>query len=333
MLTNTKERIIEYIAQHGQVRVNNLQKTLNISHVAIHRHLKKMLSEGIVVRIGTPPLVFYKLAREEVTATINTKEIPHAARQIIENNFLMISPEGRLLYGIEGFIYWMSIYQKNKPISLFAKEYETIWQEQKKQFSSAGWIDATLKIKDSFKTAHINHLLFQDIYSYKIFGRTRLAKLVMHAKQTGERKLIDNISVMAKPIIEKIIKKYAINAVAYIPPTVPRPVQFMEEFALGLNLSLPEVKLIKVVSGDIIVAQKTLSNIDERIINARETILLKNTTGPYYKNVLLIDDVVGSGASFNETAEKLKNNNLGRDNIIAFALVGNNKGYDVIREI
>jgi hypothetical protein len=41
----------------------------------------------------------------------------------------------------------------------------------------------------------------------------------------------------------------------------------------------------------------------------------------------------GSGASFNETAKKLRASEVVYGDIIAFGLVGNIKGYDVIREM
>jgi predicted amidophosphoribosyltransferase len=51
-----------------------------------------------------------------------------------------------------------------------------------------------------------------------------------------------------------------------------------------------------------------------------------------YKKVLLIDDFVGSGATLNETAKKLKDE--GVEEVMGFAFVGNtNLSYDVINEI
>ena len=155
----------------------------------------------------------------------------------------------------------------------------------------------------------------------------------MYAKQTGERSLIDQIGNAAKPIIENITKKYHIEAVAFIPPTIPRPLQFMDELERCLHLNLLKIDLTKVIPGDIPIAQKTLTSLDERIINARDSIYLKNNNEFSYKNVLLIDDVTGSGASFNETAIKLKKSNVGYGAMVAFGLVGNIKGYDVIRQI
>ena len=333
MTANNRGAIIEYINYHGHARVHDLKRTLQISSVAIHKQLKKLLEDKIVVRVGRPPLVFYKFPTEGKLENKKTQQLSEYIKRIIQENFLSITPGGNLLYGLEGFCYWVDAYQKNKPIKILAQEYVSALKEQKKHFSKEGWIDATIKLKNTFKEVFIDRLLYQDIYSYKVFGRTKLAKLTMYAKQVGAQALIIKIAAIAKPMVTKIINKYSINAISYIPPTVPRPLQFMDEFSVQLNLSLPEIKLTKVTPGDIPIPQKTLASTEERIINARDSIYLKDPKTPSYENVLLIDDVTGSGASFNETATKLRKAKIGTGRIIAFALVGNIKGYDVIREI
>lgn len=330
MITDTRSKIIDYIKLHGQASAHVLYRSLGISKVAIHKQLKRLLNDGFVARVGKPPIVFYILPQgtkiEDQSQNLSSDE-----RKLIDANFLSITPDGKLLYGMTGFAYWAQNYQKNRPFKIIADEYAETLRAQKEMFSPHGWIDATSKLLVAFKEIPITHLLFADIYSYRDFGRTKLAKLVMYAKQTGERKLIDQICGLIRPLINKIIENYVIDAVAFIPPTVPRPVQFMNELKSGLNLHLPEIELVKAIPGDIPIAQKTLAGLQERIINARDSIYLKNNKVSY-KNVLLIDDVVGSGASFNETAKKIKSN-LKTEKIIAFGIVGNIKGYDVIREI
>jgi predicted amidophosphoribosyltransferase len=48
--------------------------------------------------------------------------------------------------------------------------------------------------------------------------------------------------------------------------------------------------------------------------------------------VLLIDDAIGSGATINETARKLKERGLAK-RIIGLAVTGSFKGFDVIQEV
>ncbi len=334
MTTNTRGKIIEYITRHQQARVHDLHKALLLSTAAIHRQLKKLLQAGTILRVGKPPLVFYTLPpATEAAQTQAHGSLPVDAQKIIETHFLSVTPDGKLLYGTEGFNYWATLYQKNRQTNKLAQEYITVIKEQRALFSRYGWIDATSKLETTYNDTYVNHLLFQDLYSYKTFGRTKLAKLVMYAKQIGAKPLIDEISAMAKPFIEKIIKTYSIDAVAYIPPTVPRPIQFIDEFSTQLHLPLPNIVLTKVTPGDIPIPQKTLSTVRERIVNARDSIYLKNSAETSYANILLLDDVAGSGASFNEVAKKLKAVGVGHKTIVAFALVGNIKGYEVIREI
>lgn len=333
MITDTRDRITEYITANRQARVQDLVKFLGLSNVAIHKQLKKLVAEGVLQKAGKPPLVFYTFVSKPEAVEHVHPHIPKDTLEVIENNFFSITPEGKLLYGVEGFTYWANIYQKNKPLLSLAGKYKEIIEEKKKYTTPNGWINATVKLTSTFKESYIEHLLYQDIYSYPMFGRTKLAKLVMHAKQSENKTLIDQIATLAKPVIEKIIKRFDIDSVGFIPPTVPRPLQFMDELEAKLNLALPKIDIVKIMAGEIPIPQKTLARLDERIINARSSIYLRKTGEPQYANVLLIDDVAGSGASFNETANKLKGVRIGHNRIIAFALVGNIKGYDVIRQM
>lgn len=98
-----------------------------------------------------------------------------------------------------------------------------------------------------------------------------------------------------------------------------------------LAINLPEVNFVKAYRGEVPVAQKTLSKLEQRIENAQGTIFIKDAFKRYEK-LLLIDDAVGSGASLNETAKKLKEEKVAKT-VIGFAIVGSYKGFDVISEI
>lgn len=89
--------------------------------------------------------------------------------------------------------------------------------------------------------------------------------------------------------------------------------------------------MTKAYSGKIRVAQKTLAKLEERIKNARETIFV-DTMDMRYEKVLLIDDAVGSAATLNETAKKLKQMGIA-GKVYGFAVVGSLKGFEVIREV
>ncbi len=99
-----------------------------------------------------------------------------------------------------------------------------------------------------------------------------------------------------------------------------------------ISCSIPFVEVIKYYENGIAIPQKSLKSREERIQNARNTIYVHDKNISKYKKVLLIDDFVGSGATMNETAKKLKDDGILE--VIGFALVGNlNLSYDVINEI
>ena len=80
----------------------------------------------------------------------------------------------------------------------------------------------------------------------------------------------------------------------------------------------------------VIVPQKTLNKLEDRIENAKRTIMVDDTKK--FKTVLLIDDALGSGATINETAKKIKNQGLA-DTIIGLAITGSFSGFEVISEV
>jgi predicted amidophosphoribosyltransferase len=51
-----------------------------------------------------------------------------------------------------------------------------------------------------------------------------------------------------------------------------------------------------------------------------------------YNKVLLIDDAVGSGATLNEIAKKIKDLKIAKE-VIGLAITGSFKGFDVISEV
>src|SRR3989304_932922 len=141
-------------------------------------------------------------------------------------------------------------------------------------------------------------------YSLPKFGKTRLGQLVLYAKQTQKISLVKDIIPLFRRIVKDLIKRFDIDAVGFIPPTIPRKFQFQKEIEKQLVLKLPRIELVKAYIGDIPVAQ----------------------------NILPTADPVGSGATLNETANKLKQTGVAI-RVIGVAVVGSYKGFDVIREI
>lgn len=127
-----------------------------------------------------------------------------------------------------------------------------------------------------------------------------------------------------------MIERKSIDGLLFIPPTVKRENQFMKELEVRLNLKIPSLKVTKIKT-QIIVPQKTLSKLQDRIENAQKTIIISETR--QFKNILIVDDAVASGATMNEAARQIRGRNICTGNIVGLAITGSFKGFDVISEV
>lgn len=324
MEPNTEDKIIEYIKSRGQVTANDLTEHLGISRQAVHRQISRLQEEGLIYKIGRPPKVFYLIAEDKVKKEDNT--VDEKTKKIIDEKFLNITASGERQEGFEGFINWCI--KRKDPLEKTAKEYiETL--KKYKPYKKDGLINGMHKIKVTFPDTAVDKLFYLDFYSIERFGKTKLGQLLLYAKQSQNRGLIKELVDQIRPQIEELIKKYQIEAVGFIPPTVKREVQLMRELERQLHLTNPKVSLVKVKT-PVIVPQKTLNKLEDRIENAKRTIMVDEVKK--FKTVLLIDDALGSGATINETAKKIKSQGLA-ETIIGLAITGSFSGFEVISEV
>lgn len=324
MEPNTEDKIIAYIKSRGQVTANDLTEHLEISRQAVHRQISRLQEEGLIYKIGRPPKVFYLLAEDKVKKEDNT--VDEKTKKVIDKNFFNITASGERQEGFEGFINWC--FKRKEPLEKTAKEYiETL--KKYKSYKKDGLINGMRKIKGTFPDTAVDKLFYLDFYSIERFGKTKLGQLLLYAKQSQNRGLIKELVDQIRPQIEELIKKYQIEAVGFIPPTVKREVQLMKELERQLHLTNPKISLVKVKT-PVIVPQKTLNKLEDRIENAKRTIMVDETKK--FKTVLLIDDALGSGATINETAKKIKSQKLA-ETIIGLAVTGSFSGFEVISEV
>lgn len=316
-----KQKILKYIEEHLEASPKEISYALAISRQLAHRYLGKLLEEGLIVKIGKPPLVFYQMNTQPISLV--TEEESHYG----DLDFIEITVDGRYLKGLEAFKYWCEI--RNQPFAKTLNEYKTTLRKYN-QFLYNGYIDGTQKLVGTkgFTEFGLAKLLYLDFYAIERFGETKLGKLIHYGKQSQSRKLIKEIIELSKPTVEAIIKEYRIDAVGYIPPTLPREIQIMTEMERGFSLKLPHLKITK-VKGEIVVPQKALSKIRDRILNTQKSIVVRDTNK--YKTVLLIDDAVGSGATLNETAVKIMKKGIAKK-VIGLAITGSYKGFEVLTE-
>lgn len=319
----TSQKIIKYIKKRGQVTASELTDFLDISDRAVRKQLKSLYEKEILTKVGKPPKVFYLIKKE---AHDNKVDIDSKIKKIIDDNYLIITPKGEQRLGFDGFVYWCQ--KNNLDVLKTAQDYVQTFKKYS-QFKKEGLINGMKKFKSTFKQVYLDKLYYIDFYSVERFGKTKLGQLLLYSKQSGNKKLIKEIIKEIKPTIERVIKNNRVNAVGFIPWTVKREIQFMKEFEKGLNLNIKKISIQKIKT-EVIVPQKTLPKLHDRIENVANTIVV-NEQGKY-KNILLIDDAVGSGATLNEVAEQIKSKGIGKK-VIGLSVTGSFKGFDVISEV
>jgi len=193
-----------------------------------------------------------------------------------------------------------------------------------------GYINGTQKLLDSLGEVYLDTCFYLDFYSIEKYGKTKLGTLLFHAKQSQDKKLLSLLEPLIEKPISKLIERENITGYAFIPPSIDRKVQLLKEIEKDIALKIPRLDLKKIWRGTPI-PQKSLSSIGDRVKNARDTIFVENKEF-YTDTILLVDDALGSGATLNETAKKLKDAGMARK-VIGLALVGSFKGFDIIREI
>jgi len=325
---NTKLSILETLKINGEATVAELADNLSVSRQMIHRALNILLEEGTVIKLGKPPKTFYKVKKQAEQDPVDI-QIDNKAETFLKEHFFLVTETGMPLEGIEAMKRWCR--RQNLPIEKTIKEFIITREKYLDYFLPSGLIDGMDKLRSSkaFRLVGLDAIYYLDFYAIERFGKTKLGALMHFAKQGQNKQLMDQIIFLIKDRVLSLVKNLSIDAVGYIPPTIKRDIQFMKVLEQKLNIPLPHIGIEK-VKGDIIIPQKALSKIEDRIHNAQSSLMV--TEKRNFKKILLIDDAMGSGASLNETAVKLKNKKTAKW-VGGLAVTGSFKGFEVIQEV
>jgi sugar-specific transcriptional regulator TrmB len=323
-ISKESNKVFNVIKQFGPIRSTEIVKKLNLSTKNVYKHLSKLLNEGLIKKTGSTPMVFYSIKIVSKNEAIRYD----IDNEVIENNYIYVSPSGEMIMGIEGFQEWCKKNQFD-----FDKERKLLISKIKsfQKIKRDGLISAKKIILSGKKKLFLDNIFFSDFYNIGHFGKTKLGQLVYLGKSSQNKDLVIEVAKIIRPSLQTIINKYNIKLVCYIPPTIDRKTQFMDVLKKNLKLDLLEIKAIKVPSSNKI-PQKTLRKLEDRIINAQKTIAI-NPNQLIDSNVLIIDDATGSGATMNETAGKIRNIATKKIKIFGYSVVGSYKGFDIISEV
>jgi len=321
---STKQQILEYIKEKGQATSSEMADYLGISRQALFRHLPVLLEQGLIYKVGKPPKVFYFLKEASNQPKI---QIDDKLEKEIQENYLFVTPAGERLEGVRGFTYWCD--RNNLPYEKTAQEYVRTLKKYN-SFKEGGLIGGLQKMRSTFGEVYLDEIFYLDFYSIERFGKTKLGQLLLYAKQSQNLQMMKEIIALVKPKVNFIVNKFKVDGIGFVPPTVKRERQLMRVLKNGLEGSLREVSIVKIKTM-VAVPQKSLNRIEDRIENAKSTFVVDEDSK--FENILLVDDAVGSGATLNEVAKKIRQKNICHGKIIGLAITGSYKGFDVISEV
>ncbi len=304
MNMKTSEKIIQYLKDKGKTAPKQLSDYLEVTPRAVFKQLRQLLKEGRISKVGKPPKVFYI----SIEAVVNKKkyQVSDVIKNLVDKNFIDITSIGEIEVGWDAFTNWCL--KRGQDVLKSARDYVSIIKKYD-SIRKDGLLDGMRKMKTTFPKVYLDYLFYLDFYSIERFGKTKLGKTLLYAKQSQDRMMIKRLVKEIEPKTKNLIKKYQIDAVGFIPPTVKREVQFMKELENNLDLKIGKIGIIKIKTS-VIVPQKTLTKLDDRIENAKTTFVVSDKM--FCKNVILIDDAVGSGATFNEIAAQIRKKGIAK---------------------
>ena len=323
----TKDKILFFLNKKEQFTVNELVNHLNMSNQYVHRVLNDLEDEGLVRKIGTTPKVLY--TRPESVKASDNQTVNYEVEKFLKDHLLLVDPLGNLLEGYDAMQYWCE--KQNLHFGKTTQEFIETRQKYLNFYDENHLIDGLVKLKNTQGIGQIgvDQLFYLDFYAIERFGKTKLGTLMHYAKQGQNKNLMKIIVSEIKQSIFRLVEMEKIDAVLFVPPTIKRNVQIMNYLKIHLKIPLPHVKINK-LQNQIVVPQKALSKLFERVINAKNTFDVP--LQEQFTHVLIIDDAVGSGATINEIALKVKAQGIAQK-ITGLAITGSFKGFDVISEL
>ncbi len=323
-----KEKTLALFLQGSDLSAKEIAEKLDSSKQMVHIVLNGLIEAGVITKFGRTPKTIYRLASTDKKEVL-TKLSDESQIEFLKQQFLLISETGVLKEGAEGFEIWCK--QRKLPFEKTVSEFVATMKRYRLYADANGFIDGIEKLRTTkgYSSICLDHLFYLDFYAIERFGKTKLGTLLHYAKQGQSKFLMKRLMEEIGGRIQLLCETLKVDAVLFVPPTIRRETQLMKYIQTHSRLSLPIVKIDK-ISGIIPVPQKSLAKLEERILNAQNTFSITETR--LFSHVLLIGDAVGSGATVNEIAGKIKQKNVAQT-VSALAVTGSFKGFDVITDV
>jgi len=305
----TTASLLAYIQMCWQngVTIASTVSEFGITHTTAHRHLNTLLAQWQIEKKGKVPRVIY-VARVANTPLKNHSSHPSISPLIsrtLETERYQIEKNGSISRGVSGFLERCQ-QRKLDPVAASQRRYGHVLHVD--SMTDNYGIDATKKLHD-YGANVIDHLRYASIYAYPEFGKTKAGTLMEIAKVQPSSSIFDELLAIIMPYYQAILRDVHVDALCFAQPTTKRTLQIMQYTQKILGGNFPIIPLSKVPG--YFPPQKSLKTREDRITNAQASFMIeylpkKQKKKTHYHHVLIIDDAVGSGATFVEIARKIK---------------------------
>jgi hypothetical protein len=293
-----KEELFEYIKKNPWDKIWEMAQFFGVTNMTIHRHITDLCNNWLLIKRWSWPQTIYQISKENSKLEISNISIQ--IRMALDSCRYQINKVWQVSQWVSGFAH--RCWKRNLDFNLQTKQRYNYFLIVESMRDRTWCIDATKKL-NKYGNWVLKKLWYQDIYARPQYGKSKQWTFLEVAKIQPTIKIFGEIITYIRPLLQKLIILYKIDAVCFVKPTMSRKLQIMNYLEKNLSLGLPVIAIKKVPW--FFPPQKSLSKMEDRIINAQESFQIEKNKN-VYNNVLLIDDAVWSGATLVELAKKLK---------------------------
>ena len=316
-------------------KLSQIAEALSISRPTANKYLKELFQNWEISKIWSGAHSTYLIPQVDKEGgktdflSIHKNPFPYEEAKLLDEKFFKYDSDGRILKWVEGFLLRCKKRDLNPKHKISA--FDAINQQINNHRTQCGLLNIINQFKIKHEYSALDELFYADAYTRAEFGRGALSEQMFFAKQHQDKQQLKSLISLFYRNLECLLTTFDIDAIGLTPPSISRKVQILDLVDQLLDPSIPRIPLVKYSPSKILIPQKSLKRPEERIQNAKNTIFIRGEHIDYH-TVLLIDDFVGSGATLNETAIKLKTAWVKK--IIGFAFFGNlDLKYEVINEM
>ena len=118
-LAINKEALAFLFSNSEHLTIDDLSTAWDLNVSSAKKYIKKFVDEGLVFKQGLPPKkIIYSYNFPDLKYNFSKEQ-----EEVISKYYIYLSPDGQILKGLRGFIYWAENKSNRKDVENLAQEY------------------------------------------------------------------------------------------------------------------------------------------------------------------------------------------------------------------